>query len=461
MTPTIHLFRCAEAVRGPHHKAPAPIRELIDPELTAQGQQQSAALAAELAAFGGGIELVFTSPMQRAIQTALTVFETYTRSKRIVLLPDLKEPKGTSSSPDDLLRKFGDQRLDFSFMTPGWENDPRYDHEFAAPRGRSTRLFLRAVAQRYRDTDAHIVVVTHGSYIGYLTNPPPAEEYKNAEYRSYRFEQIAGDIDRLIETPCSIARRQKAKSAPNPGPPSSFGLDLPTFGLHTNTPGTHPTTPSCGGTTPPSCGGPASTSCGGQQVSSTMDAPALTASKDANGLNPTVDEKGGMKPLTKMSAPNPTVSNSNFGTTNSMNPYTPQTTFSGLNFNNIAPMNPVSPGNSMASFSNLSKKRTTGTPLFNPYDKKQKTTEQFSSFDSPGKATTEQLLYNWPGKNDNEKQATSSYTGLFDTLGKTSEKSTAFPPLFKWQDKNNSNKTIGNPFTNQPPTPGRGENGPK
>ncbi|KAI1742619.1 histidine phosphatase superfamily [Xylaria scruposa] len=413
MAPTIHIFRCAKGI----HSGPQPANQLLpyaDPELADQGRQQSAALAAELA-FGGGIELVFASPMQRAIQTALTVFETYTQSKRIVLLPDLRESNSLSSSPDDLLRKFGDQCLDFSFMTPDWtDNNPqsRYNFRFNAPRGSSTRLFLRAVAQRYRDTDAHIVVVTHGSYIKYLIDPPPAEPYKHAEYRSYKFERIAGDTEaRLIETPCSISRRQKAKSASKPGPPSNFGLSLPTFGLHTNMPGTHPTTPSCGGTTscggptPPSCGGPTSTSCGGQQVSN-VGAPALTASKD---MNSTVNEKSGMKPnkspLTKMSAPKPTVSNSNVNTTNSMKTSVPQTIFSGLSFDNINPVNPVSPGNSNTSVSYLSNKKTASTPLFNPYNKKQKTAKPFSLFDEPG------------------------------------EKATEYPPLFEWQGKNNSNKT--------------------
>ncbi|KAI0186741.1 histidine phosphatase superfamily, partial [Xylaria flabelliformis] len=214
MPPTIHIFRSAQAVHNATNKATDNAHSLTDPELTDLGRQQSAALAAELATLGGGIELVFASPMQRAIQTALTVFETYTRSKRIVLLPDLKEcdPLANSigSSPDDLLRKFASSRLDFSFMTPDWtDNSPesRYAFKFADHRGRSTRLFLRAVAQRYRDTDAHIAVVTHGLYLGYLTNSP-TRSYKNAEYRSYYFEQIAGDSEaRLIEKPCSIARR--------------------------------------------------------------------------------------------------------------------------------------------------------------------------------------------------------------------------------------------------------------
>ncbi|KAI8949111.1 histidine phosphatase superfamily [Xylaria longipes] len=250
MAPTIHVIRHAQAVHNATHNP-----ELHDPELTELGYQQCQELAAELASLGD-VELVFASPMQRSIQTGLAAFETYTQSKRIVLVPDVQEtdlmPTGTGSSVHELLSKYGDERLDFCFMSADWTDkspQSRFAPHYAAVRARSTRLFLRAVAQRFRDTDANIVVITHLMFIDYLVGAG-GTNFKNAERRSYRFEQLVGDnIEaRLVETPCSIARRQKAAAAPKPVLPNPFGVKIPSLDTHSeafsidNLPGMVPVT---------------------------------------------------------------------------------------------------------------------------------------------------------------------------------------------------------------------------
>ncbi|KAI0471352.1 histidine phosphatase superfamily [Xylaria cf. heliscus] len=245
MAPTIHVIRHAEALHNATDNY-----EIHDPELTELGYQQCEALAAELADLGE-VELVFASPLQRAIQTALATFKNY--SKHIALLPDLQEydllPPSIGSSPDELFQKYGPDRLDYSFLAQDWtDKSPhsRYAPKFTAARARSARLFLRSVAQKYRDTDANIFVVSHGLFIGYLT-ASDGNMFKNTEYRSYHFEQLAGDDiqAKLIETPGSIDRRRKAAAAPRPELSPFFGANLPPIvaeaHLTNKMPGTVPT----------------------------------------------------------------------------------------------------------------------------------------------------------------------------------------------------------------------------
>ncbi|GAP84528.1 putative phosphoglycerate mutase family protein [Rosellinia necatrix] len=211
MPPTIHVIRHAEAAHNVAKDA-----TLRDPKLTETGLSQCEKLASEVAKLGP-IEVVLCSPMKRTIQTALAGFPDYVRSKkRIVLLPDLqesgKEPCDIGSTREELEREFGRARLDYSFVAPGWTDktpSSRYAPQCVLKRARATRLFLRTVAQRHRDTDAHIAVVTHGTYIGALTRTY-GQLFGNTEMRSFRFDPLVGgdDIDALlVETPSSIARR--------------------------------------------------------------------------------------------------------------------------------------------------------------------------------------------------------------------------------------------------------------
>ncbi|KAI1187347.1 histidine phosphatase superfamily [Nemania serpens] len=215
MAPTIHILRHAHAA---HQSNPDLI--IHDPELTELGIQQCQTLAADIAKLGK-IDLILCSPLKRAIQTAVTAFPAYMQSQsQIVLLPDLQE-SGTEnsdvgSSRADLVRQFGSAHLDCSFLDAAWTNKgpgTRYDPRFATARARATRLFIRAIAQRYRNTYAHIVAVSHSAYIGHLTR---GVAHDDAEWRSFRFEQIVGGDGEaeLYELPCSITRRLAARCKP-------------------------------------------------------------------------------------------------------------------------------------------------------------------------------------------------------------------------------------------------------
>ncbi|KAI1199483.1 histidine phosphatase superfamily [Nemania serpens] len=210
MAPTIHILRHAHAAHQSNYDP-----SIHDPELSALGIRQCQALAADIAKLGK-IDLILSSPMKRAIQTALVAFPAYTQSQsKIVLLSDLQEcgtgNSDVGSSLADLVRQFGSAHLDYSFVYPAWTNKgpgTRYDPQFVTARARATRLFIRAIAQRFRATDAHIVVISHLMYIGHLTRGDYIA-HDNAELRSFRFEQIVGGDGEagLCELPCSITRK--------------------------------------------------------------------------------------------------------------------------------------------------------------------------------------------------------------------------------------------------------------
>ncbi|KAI1157024.1 histidine phosphatase superfamily [Nemania diffusa] len=210
MAPTIHIIRHARAAHQDENQL-----GIHDPELTFSGIRECEALAADMAKLGS-IDLVLCSPMKRSIQTAIAAFPSYTQSKQIILLPDLQESgigrSNTCSSQEELVNRFGSAILDYSFLTPDWTKKgpgTRYDPRASAARSRATRLFIRAIAQHHRATNANIVVITHSFYIGYLLTHGDFTMFKNVEYRSFRFDQIIGGDGEahLHELPCSITRR--------------------------------------------------------------------------------------------------------------------------------------------------------------------------------------------------------------------------------------------------------------
>lgn len=190
MPVTIYLVRHAESIANATRDV-----SYHDPELTALGYQQSKGLRAEFTEIGH-IDMVFVSPMKRAMQTALWVFPGYTN--RFILLPGLQEHGGTplapcdiGSRPEALLRQFGNTRFDYSHMTENWSD--KGPGSFYAPsnaneRARSVRQFIREAVKPFEGKDANIVVVTHSRFIQFLTESDVI--YGNAEGRPYKFGPV-------------------------------------------------------------------------------------------------------------------------------------------------------------------------------------------------------------------------------------------------------------------------------
>ncbi|KAI0913912.1 histidine phosphatase superfamily [Ustulina deusta] len=230
MPPAIHAIHHAQAQHNINNDLNHP-----DPVLTELGYQQCKTAATELGGLGDKIDLILASPLQRTIQTALAVFPAYTKSKKqVVLLPDLQEssiaPSDTGSCREYLEMLYGPV-LDYSFLTPDWtDKGPKSRHSprFAEARARSTRLFIRAIAQEYRDRDFNIVVVSHGMYLRYLTKHE-GNMFRHVERRTYVFGPITGSDSEanFLETPCSIARRERWHAKPKDASINSFGPQAP------------------------------------------------------------------------------------------------------------------------------------------------------------------------------------------------------------------------------------------
>ncbi|KAI1110213.1 phosphoglycerate mutase-like protein [Nemania sp. NC0429] len=221
MPPIIDVIRHAEAT----HNTTGNVNQQ-DPDLTPNGEAQASKLGRSYA-FKPRITHVVSSPMRRAIRTALIAFEDVLsegEGKKVVLLPELQEtgvrPSDTGQSPEALEMAFG-PRVDTSPLDSDWchkDRNSKYfpDVALVEARAREARVFLRDLARRGPD-DAHIVVVSHGGFIHFLTEDFSGlweryfTSYGNTTMRSFQFVDLRGDDDpdaRMVQTheSCRLSR---------------------------------------------------------------------------------------------------------------------------------------------------------------------------------------------------------------------------------------------------------------
>jgi broad specificity phosphatase PhoE len=164
MAPILHIVRHAQ---GLHNVFPGN-DALVDPELTSTGIAQCVALR-EAFPHHDQLTHLAASPMRRAIQTCLTAFG------KPVLMDVLQEtsdaPNDTGSSVEALRAEFGDA-VDVSCVSAAWTD--KGEGSFFAPeieqvvaRAAVARNALRALAG---DGDGHVVCVTHGGFVHFLTD---------------------------------------------------------------------------------------------------------------------------------------------------------------------------------------------------------------------------------------------------------------------------------------------------
>ncbi|KAI1439228.1 histidine phosphatase superfamily [Xylaria sp. CBS 124048] len=220
MTPTIHVIRHAEAAHNAYFE-----NIMQDPLLSERGRDQCRKLASDFSELSGEVVCVLASPMRRTVETALAVFEPYTRSKKIVLLPEVHEHRRARNeeapSQADLEAHFGQSCLDFSLIQPeGKSGNAAAPERTMIVRAQTIRLHIRAIAQSWRESDAHIVLVSHGPFIDHTIMCGSRTPYSHAEWRSYRFQDLDGhDLQAiLIETPESLSRRGRSSPRPLPSP---------------------------------------------------------------------------------------------------------------------------------------------------------------------------------------------------------------------------------------------------
>ncbi|OAA78971.1 phosphoglycerate mutase family protein [Akanthomyces lecanii RCEF 1005] len=223
MTPTIHLVRHAQG----YHNLSVANETMRDPDLTPLGEQQCRDLRAAFPHHARLAHLV-ASPMRRTLYTCILAFgDGPAAPYPVAALDTLQElsdlPSDTGSSVAALADEFGAAKVDLSRVRDGLWTDKMGDTPFEPTkekieaRAREARRTLREMVGL--DSDAHVVVVTHGAFLHFLTDEfqdiadGNATSWKNCEYRSYQFVDASGQDDgaAIVETDESWQRRRGDK----------------------------------------------------------------------------------------------------------------------------------------------------------------------------------------------------------------------------------------------------------
>lgn len=211
MAPTIHIIRHAQGL----HNLNSEDHNLQDPILTPYGVEQCESLS-KLFPNMDSIDLIVSSPLRRALYTALHTFAPIQSSKKlkVVANPLFQEwtdiPCDMPLSTSSLCQEFADAPVDLSLLTGPWNVKAglfAIDKDAIEGRAREARRWL---SER---KEGNVVVVTHGGFVHYLTeNWEGFDEmrgtgWENMEYRSYQMEQGGDGGMRLVEMEESRRRR--------------------------------------------------------------------------------------------------------------------------------------------------------------------------------------------------------------------------------------------------------------
>lgn len=178
MPATIHLVRHAQGYHNLKREEGGPDPHMIrDPSLTPLGKQQCADLCSSFPHHNKVTHLV-ASPFRRTLYTALLSFVPAVEAgKKVMALPEIQEisslPCDTGSAPEVLAEEFDSHTVDLALVKDGWE-DKSPNSPWAPQitkleaRARVARNWLRDLATK-AGGEPHIVVVTHGGFLHFLT----------------------------------------------------------------------------------------------------------------------------------------------------------------------------------------------------------------------------------------------------------------------------------------------------
>lgn len=232
MAPTLICVRHAQGF----HNLGAEFHSLRDPKLTDLGKQQCTTLRDSGLVDQGKISLVVSSPLTRTIHTAFLSFQPAIEGgrcqPRIIALPDTQEtsdfPCDTGSDVEVLQEICAAEHwpVDLSRLDSKW-NDKSINGRYS-PSGTAVIARAQAARQQIRllmkelvdagDSDAQVVLVTHGGYLHYFTNDwEDSNKYLgtgwlNTETRAYTYAagvESNDDDAALVETMKSRVRRGK------------------------------------------------------------------------------------------------------------------------------------------------------------------------------------------------------------------------------------------------------------
>lgn len=145
-------------------------RNVLDPSLTEQGELQAKALARTFP-YHDRVEAVFSSPLQRALQTALLAFHAHlSPMKKLIAQPLAQEtsvaPCDTGNDRSSLETTFGTGDIDFGSVGADWNSKSGKWSQNEADVLRRAADLRDLLAAR---VESEIVLVTHGYFLRYLT----------------------------------------------------------------------------------------------------------------------------------------------------------------------------------------------------------------------------------------------------------------------------------------------------
>lgn len=177
MPVTIHLVRHAQGL----HNLCRENESIHDPRLTELGEQQCETLRAQFP-HHKQVTRLFASPLRRTLQTCLLAFgyrdtEDTLQQPPVVAIPEFQEvadsPCDTGSESAVLKQEF-QSLVDLHCVYDGWNSTSEWvswpvKAEALRARATKARKVLREMLQ-YAGDDDHVVVVTHGAFLHFLTN---------------------------------------------------------------------------------------------------------------------------------------------------------------------------------------------------------------------------------------------------------------------------------------------------
>lgn len=223
MAPTIHLVRHAQG----YHNLSIENEAIHDPDLTPLGEEQCAAVR-DAFIHHDKITRLVASPLRRTLHTCVKAFGE-DHLYPILALDILQEVSGspcdTGSDATKLAEEFG-PRAEVRGLAPNWTDkgpESKFEPtlEKLTARARQSRQVIRSLLSNMNG-DEHIVVVTHGCFLHFLTDDwygiptKSTTGWRNCEYRSYQFADPTGtDEDAALkETADSWRRREGLQIAP-------------------------------------------------------------------------------------------------------------------------------------------------------------------------------------------------------------------------------------------------------
>lgn len=236
MAPTVICVRHAQG----YHNLGSEFHSLPDPKLTDLGIQQCQTLRDSGLIDQTKVSLVTASPLTRTIHTAFLSLKPAIEGGRcepvIIAIPDAQEtsdfPCDTGSDVEVLQKRCEEEGwpVDLSRLNSDW-NVKTLDSRYS-PSGSAVRIRANAARCQIRqllkelvdsgDSDAQLVLVTHGGYLHYFTNDwEDSDKYfgtgwLNTEARAYTYLAGVGSDDddaALVETHESRVRRGKKATA--------------------------------------------------------------------------------------------------------------------------------------------------------------------------------------------------------------------------------------------------------